>query len=187
MTRFTLLPVVAACLLSACGANSSAPSRPMMTEKKVEVSRYAGKWYEIARYPKWFQRGCVSATAEYSLNPGGSIRVLNTCLKANGESRSVEGLATPVDDDANRLQVSFPGRWYSPLIPISKEGNYWIIDVSPGYRHAIVGTPDRKSLWFLSRAPSIPKRDFEKMKATAAGQGFDTSKLIIDGHTRLVD
>lgn len=182
MTRSVLLLLPWAALLASCAGTSS---QPLATEERVEVNRYTGKWYEIARYPKWFQRGCESATAEYSKNPDGSIRVLNTCIRKDGSTRSIEGLAKPVDASESRLQVSFPGNWYSKLIPVPKDGNYWIIDVSSDYRQAIVGTPDRKSLWFLSRSSSIPSRDFERMKTTAARQGFDLSKLKMDAHTKV--
>jgi apolipoprotein D and lipocalin family protein len=90
-----------------------------------------------------------------------------------------------VDAKGNRLKVSFPNNWFSKVVTAPPEGNYWIIDVSPDYRRAIVGTPDRRSLWFLSRSPVIASKDFEEMKATAAAQAFDTSDLRIDGHTRI--
>jgi len=177
----SIITVLASCSIGTDGSNS----KPLRTEATVDVDRYAGKWYEVARYPKWFQRGCESATADYSQLPDGSIQVLNSCIRKDGTARSITGVAKPVDSKANRLEVSFPGKWYSSLIAVSKEGNYWIIDVTPGYRQAIVGTPDRKSLWFLSRSPLIPEDDFEQMKATALREGFDPSKLVIDAHTRI--
>lgn len=182
MTR--VLVSSAACVaFASCAASSNHP--PLKTVAKVDVSRYDGRWYEVARYPKWFQKDCTSATADYTRKADGSIKVVNTCIREDGTRRDIEGVAKPVDASANRLQVSFPGNWYSKLIPVPEEGNYWIIDVSPGYRQAIVGTPDRKSLWFLSRSPDLPKATFERMKATAKAQGFDPAKLVIDGHTRL--
>lgn len=184
MTHAILAVLIASPFFVSCASSPSAAPR---TEAKVEVNRFTGKWYEIARYPKWFQKGCVSATAEYTKNDGGSIRVLNTCIRGDGSLRAIEGLADPVDGSASRLRVSFPGNWYSKLMPVPEEGNYWIIDVSADYRHAIVGTPDRKSLWFLSRSPSIPRREFDRMKSTAEGQSFDTGKLRVDGHTRMVE
>ncbi|MGC4013553.1 MAG: lipocalin family protein [Luteolibacter sp.] len=157
----------------------------LKTARQVDVKRYAGKWYEVARYPQWFQRDCASATAEYSLNPDGSIRVVNTCIKADGTQRSVEGRAEPADGTNSRLRVRFPEKWYTAAIPVPKEGNYWVIDLTGDYRQAIVGTPDRRTLWFLSRSPQIAKKDFERMKKVARSQGFDTGKLVVDAHTRI--
>ncbi|MCW1915635.1 lipocalin family protein [Luteolibacter sp. GHJ8] len=185
--RFCLPALALAAVLSSCAADGGrgAAAKPLKTTGKVSVDRYAGKWFEIARYPKWFQSGCESATAEYSKNKDGTIKVVNTCIRADGSSRKIEGVATPVDATANRLKVTFPNNWYSKAIPAPKEGNYWIIDLSPDYRHVIVGTPDRKSLWFLSRSATIPAKEFERMKTVATGQGFDMNALVIDGHTKI--
>lgn len=182
--RLLLSSVLAAGLLASCTTAPQA-QKPLKTAGSVNVARYTGKWYEIARYPKWFQSGCESATAEYSKNKDGTIKVVNTCIRADGSSRRIEGVATPVDAKADRLKVRFPNSWYSKAIPAPKEGNYWIIDLSRDYRHVIVGTPDRKSLWFLSRSATIPAKEFERMKTVATAQGFDMNALVIDGHTRI--
>lgn len=157
----------------------------LKTATQVDVKRYAGRWYEVARFPQWFQKDCASATADYSLNKDGSIKVVNTCIQPDGTRRSVEGRAEPADGTNSRLKVRFSKAWYAAAIPVPKEGNYWIIDLTPDYRQAIVGTPDRNTLWFLSRSPRISKQDFARMKKVAQGQGFDTSKLVMDAHTRI--
>lgn len=175
--------------LASCTVPADPPPKTMhgqlKTATQVDVKRYSGKWYEVARFPQWFQKDCASATAEYSLNKDGSIKVVNTCIQADGKRRSVEGRAEPADGTNSRLKVSFPKTWYAAAIPIPKEGNYWIIDLTPDYRQVIVGTPDRNTLWFLSRSPRISKQDFARMKKVAQGQGFDTSKLVVDAHTRM--
>lgn len=186
MKFFPLTLLLASALFSSCATTrSTQPAKPLKTETRVDLKRYSGTWFEIARYPKWFQSGCDSAKAEYSPKKDGTIKVVNTCLRGDGTSRSVEGVAKPVDSRNNRLKVNFPNNWYSKAIAAPPEGNYWIIDLSPDYRRAIVGTPDRRSLWFLSRSPVIAAKDFEEMKATAAAQGFDISNLRIDGHTKI--
>ncbi|WP_338285103.1 lipocalin family protein [Luteolibacter sp. LG18] len=176
-------------LLNACMVPADpAPKmdRPQLkTAAQVDVKRYAGKWYEVARYPQWLQKDCASAAAEYSLNADGSITVLNTCIRADGSKRSVEGSAVPVDGTNSRLKVRFAKTWYAAAIPVPKEGNYWVIDLTPDYRHAIVGTPDRRTLWFLSRSPSLSKAEFARMKKVAREQGFDPGRLVIDAHTRI--
>ena len=178
--------LLATALFSSCSTTRMAqPAKPLTTEAQVDLKRYSGTWFEIARYPKWFQSGCDSAKAEYTPNKDGTIKVVNICLRGDGTSRSIEGVAKPVDAKNNRLMVTFPNNWYTKAIKAPKEGNYWIIDVSPDYRRAIVGTPDRRSLWFLTRSPVIAAKDFEEMKATATAQGFDVSDLKIDGHTKI--
>ena len=183
--RPLILPAVCALFACACSATSSAGKDPLKLAERVNLERYSGKWFEIARFPQWFQKDCASATAEYSQLPGGRIRVVNTCIRQDGTRRSVTGSAEPVDAAANRLRVRFSDSLAARLIPVPKKGNYWIIHVSPDYRQAIVGTPDRESLWFLSRSPEIPNETFARLKEIARAQGFDTSRLVVDRHTKL--
>lgn len=188
MARLILFPILVTLALPACTSTPSAHTStraPLQTVPSVNLARYQGKWFELARYPQWFQRDCVSAMAEYSRNADGSIRVLNTCIKADGSQRSVTGSATPVDAANNRLKVRFTQHWLGRLIPVPEEGNYWIIYLSEDYRQAVVGTPDRKALWFLSRSPHISEKTFNHMEAIATKQGFNTKQLIIDKHTLL--
>lgn len=178
-----LLPVL---LLASCSvAKPPAGTAPLKPVTKVDVARYSGKWFELARFPQWFQRDCASATAEYSRNADGTIRVVNTCIRKDGTQRSITGSAVPVDAAANRLKVTFSESWAAKLVPVPDEGNYWIIAITPGYQQVIVGTPDRKSLWFLSRTKTISKERFEALKRSAESQGFDTGKLVVDAHTRI--
>lgn len=175
-------------LMASCGVSKPPENRtPLKLESRVDLERYSGKWFELARLPQWFQRDCISATAEYSEKPEGGIRVVNTCIRADGTERSITGSAVAVDDAANRLKVTFSESWFASLIPIPEDGNYWIIDVTPGYQQAIVGTPSRKYLWLLSRSPEISREAFEKLKKTAEAQGFDLSDLTIDGHTKIIE
>lgn len=159
---------------------------PLKPVGEVSLGRYAGKWYEVARYPQWFQRGCVSATAEYTPLPGGRIRVVNTCFKEDGKTRSISGSAEPVDSAGSRLRVRFSDSPVARWVPVPAEGNYWIVYLSSDYRNAVVGTPDRESLWLLSRSPEISKSTYEKMRRAAEEQGFDTTRLEIDKHTRFL-
>jgi apolipoprotein D and lipocalin family protein len=139
----------------------------------VDLSRYLGKWYEVARYPNRFQRGCVSSTAEYSLRPDGDIRVVNTCRdEADGRLRISEGKAWIVDSSTNaKLKVRF-------FWPFS--GDYWIIDLDPDYRHAVVGDPDHKYLWILAREPALSAEVYAAICERARAQGFDPSRLLVN-------
>ena len=144
---------------------------PLQTVSSVDLGRYAGKWYEIAKYPNFFQRGCLSGTtAEYSANPDGTIRVVNQCVGRDGQAIRVVGKASVVPDTRNtKLKVSFGG-------PIS--GAYWIIGLDEeGYKWAVVGHPSRKFLWILSRQPNLPPKTYEKILQLLRERGYDPARL----------
>ena len=144
----------------------------MTVVPKVDLARYAGKWYEIAKYPNRFQRGCAGATAEYILAPDGkSVEVVNRCMQEGpgGTERSVRGKARVVDPDTNaKLSVTF-------FWPFS--GDYWILALGPEYEYAVVGTPDRKYLWFLARTPTIEDGLYARLVEEARRQGFDPARI----------
>ena len=133
------------------GACAGVDSRSdLSTVASVDLSRYAGTWYEIARLPMWFQRHCVDSKATYSSRPDGAVGVRNECVTDTGGLEQAEGVATVVDAKTNaRLTVVFDN-WFARLFGSSREGNYWILDLDPEYRTAMVGTPDRRYLWILS-------------------------------------
>lgn len=144
---------------------------PLATVSSVDLSRYAGRWYEIAKYPNFFQRGCAgNTTAEYSANPDGSIRVVNKSIGKNGKPLQVTGRATVVPDSRNaRLKVSFGG-------PFS--GAYWVIGLDEkNYSWAVVGHPSRQFLWVLAREKKLPAATYQKILALVAERGYDTSRI----------
>jgi len=144
----------------------------------VNLGRYVGKWYEIARLPMAFQRAGDAATATYEARADGKVGVHNVAIGPDGKRAEIRGTATVVNPGENtRLAVRFD-TWFGPLIPVSKEGNYWILYVSPGYEQALVGTPDRKFLWILARTERIPAEVEQALVARAAALGYDTGKLI---------
>jgi len=116
----------------------------------VDLERYTGKWYEIASFPQHFQRGCVASTATYTLRDDGRIDVLNECRDQSfdGELRQAEGIAWIVDPSQSRAKLKVQFFW-----PFS--GDYWIIDLDPDYRYAVIGHPSREYLWILSRTPTM--------------------------------
>jgi apolipoprotein D and lipocalin family protein len=147
----------------------------------VDVEKYMGKWYEIARLPMYFQRKCVSdTTANYILNPDKTIRVLNRCKTESGEFQEAEGLATSANDGNSKLKVSFlPAglRW----IPFTK-GDYWVLKIDPDYQVVLVGGPSHKYLWVLSRTPTIDASIYDEFIRTAQQNGYDTDELIKTKH-----
>jgi apolipoprotein D and lipocalin family protein len=148
---------------------STAP--PLAVVPSVDLSRYAGTWYEIAKYPNRFQRGCVGATAEYTLSPDGKrVEVVNRCREIDtGKARSVRGKARVVDPTTNaKLSVTF-------FWPFS--GDYWILALGEEYEYAFVGTPDRKYLWFLARTPTIGDDLYGHLVDLARARGFDPARI----------
>jgi len=144
----------------------------------VEVKRYTGLWHENFRLPNSFQRDDSKATAQYTLQADGSIKVVNTEIRPDGTTSQAQGTAKAVPDSSNsRLRVEFNGL-AGVFAPNPKEGNYWIIDVAPDYSTALVGTPDRNYLWLLARTPQISKERRGAYVAKAKRLGFPTEKLL---------
>ena len=144
---------------------------PLEVVPSVDLSRYAGMWYEIAKYPNRFQRGCAGATAEYTLSPDGKrVEVVNRCREIDtGKERSIRGKARVVDPATNaKLSVTF-------FWPFS--GDYWILAVGEEYEYAVVGTPDRKYLWFLARTETIGDDLYEHLVGLACERGFDPAVI----------
>ena len=139
----------------------------------VELEKYLGKWYEIAHLSTRFQKGCTDTTATYTLSEDGNISVLNECIR-NGKVKLAKGRAKVVDKDSGaKLKVTFFWPFY---------GDYWIIDLGKDYDYAVVGTPNRKYLWILSRTPQMDDSLFSQLIESVKSKGFDVSKLIITRH-----
>ena len=158
--------------LSSCVTINGDTMKPLETVNFVDLSRYVGEWYEIARYQHRFQEGCFGSKATYTMRDDGKISVLNECFdkSSSGNPRSAKGKAWVVDKDTNaRLKVSF-------FWPFS--GDYWIIDLGKDYEYAVVGHPGRKYLWILSRTPEMDENVYKAILAGLQKQEYDTSKLI---------
>ena len=163
-------------LMSSCSTHG--PSDPPATAKRVDLGRYAGRWHEIARLPMPFQKAGEAAIAEYAMNPDGTLAVHNIAVRPDGSQHDIRGVAKVLNPPENtKLAVRFL-TWFGPLIPVPKEGNYWVLHVDDSYQEAIVGTPDRKYLWLLSRTPMISGPRYAALVAKAEAAGFDVSRLI---------
>ena len=174
--RHSLAITVLSLMLGACtGVNVNGD---LPTVASVDLSRYAGTWYEIARLPMWFQRHCVDSKAVYSIRPDGVVGVHNECVTDTGGFEQAEGVATVVDPKTNaRLTVVFDN-WFARLFGPSRDGNYWILDLDQEYWAALVGTPDRRYLWILSRAPQLDEASYRRLVERAQQLGYPVSDLI---------
>lgn len=139
--------------------------------ESVDLSRYVGRWYEIARLPNRFEKKCAdSVTADYALRPDGKIEVVNRCRKTNGEYATAKGKAKIVDKKTNaKLKVTFFWPFY---------GDYWILDLGPNYENAVVGDPSRDYLWILSRKPRMDEAVYQQLLAKMQTRGFKTELMI---------
>jgi apolipoprotein D and lipocalin family protein len=138
--------------------------------KPVDLERYLGRWFEIARYEQSFQKGCTGVTADYSLRKDGSIDVLNRCRKPDGRVDEAHGRAKVVDPVTNaKLKVSFFGPFY---------GDYWVLDHADDYNWSIVGESSGRYLWILARTSNPSEADVADLIARARAMGYDTSMLF---------
>lgn len=155
---------------------NSAKAQPLQTVPHVDLTQYAGKWFEIASFPQRFQKGCHCTTAEYTLTDKGYVIVENRCNKGsvNGRQAYIKGKAFVEKNSGNaKLKVQF-------FWPFS--GKYWIIDLADDYSYAVVGHPNRKYLWILSRTQKIEDDLYRQILLRLKEGGFDITKLQMTKH-----
>lgn len=159
--------------LGAQGAIEAVHSVP-----SVDLARYAGRWYEVARLPNRFEKACDrNTTADYELLADSTIRVVNTCTRADGSLSRAEGRARLAEPhgSSSKLKVRFAPAFLSFLPMVW--GDYWILDLTADYSAALVGDPSRKYLWILSRTPDLDEATYARLVSTARAQGFDATHL----------
>ena len=156
-----------------CGTLCFASNPPPTVVQHVDLQRYMGRWFEIARFPDTpFEKGCVAATADYSLNKDGSVSILNSCRVGSfsGPLRTANGTAIVEDRTTNaKLVVTFEGG--------GPPGPYWIFELDKAYQYAAVGSPDRHFLWILNRTPQMDQDLYQSVLARLASKGFAISRL----------
>ncbi|MGN6525038.1 MAG: lipocalin family protein [Burkholderiaceae bacterium] len=165
---------IAVAALSACGiglaACSTTPTAPLPTVESVDLERFAGDWYEIARLPNRFQSACVSDTVARYRVVGDDVSVRNRCRRADGSVDSIEGSAKIVPGSAGaKLEVTF----FWPF-----RGDYWILALDPSYRIALIGEPRRRYAWVLSRSRVIDRQTLDALLERAQALGFDRAAFV---------
>jgi apolipoprotein D and lipocalin family protein len=146
-------------------------SAPMNAVPTLDIQRYLGKWYEIARFPNRFERNCTAVTAEYTRNPDDTIHVLNTCRKGSPDG--------PVNVAEGKAEMVAPGKLkvnFVPWLPFVK-GDYWVLFVDSDYSYAVVGEPTGKTGWILARKPELGPNKYDNAVSVLQSMGYDTSKL----------
>ncbi|MBO1113663.1 lipocalin family protein [Bordetella petrii] len=156
-------------LLAALGLTGAVHAAPPPKAVDIDPARYAGKWYEIASLPTPLQRRCVGdATVEYTVAPQGGLHINNRCRTKNGDIAAMSGLALPREGAAG---AQYRAEFLQPA------PDYWIIGLDSEYRWAVVGGPDHKTLWILSRTPQLPADQFEQARQAARAQGYALDEL----------
>lgn len=175
MSHRALLLLTVAALLPAGGCGR-APATPPPTVAQVDLDRYVGTWYEVARIPNRFQQQCVAdTTAQYARRADGMIEVVNRCRTDDGRYDEARGVARVVDTGSNaRLEVSFFELFgWRPVW-----GDYWVLELAPNYEYALVGTPDRRYGWLLARSPTLPDATRTRLDARMRDLGYDPAQFV---------
>ena len=168
--------IVLALLLAGCASPEYRDRTVRMTTVgNVDLNRYAGRWYEIARFPNRFEEGCVGVTADYTLNADGSVKVVNTCRQGalDGPVEIAEGRAVAARPEADRLRVSFV-EW----LPFAA-GDYWILDLDSEYDVAVIGNPSGTTGWVLARSPRLSQARLEQAFGVLQRNGYDTRLMTL--------
>ena len=178
MVRQMRVPRLAALAIVAAAVPLMGAPAPLRVVPGVDLTRYAGTWYEVARLPNRFQAKCAGeVVAAYAPRPDGRITVTNRCRTTSGETTVATGIARRVDGQPpSVLEVRFAPAFLSFLPAVW--GDYQIIALGPEYDRAVVGTPDRAYLWVLSRTPQMDPALYRRLLDEARGQGFDISKVV---------
>jgi apolipoprotein D and lipocalin family protein len=150
---------------------------PLVPIASLDVPRYMGTWYEIAKYPNWFQKKCVADTrAEYRLGATGTVQVINRCRKDNGEMDEATGEARQIGIATSpKLQVRFAPAWLT-FLPFVW-GDYWVIDLDEQYQLVAVSEPKREYLWVLSRTSVVSAQAYDTLLERLKMQGFEMGRL----------
>jgi apolipoprotein D and lipocalin family protein len=172
MHRYRWILVLGGCLTLTTAALAAPPA----TVARVDLERYLGRWYEIARLPNRFQRHCRgNVTADYAWRDDGRLAVHNRCLDQNGGTDAAEGVARVVDPASQaRLEVSFVSLFGWSLF----WGDYWILDLDPDYRQVVVGTANRGYAWILSRTPTLTPAGRQRADQALRRAGYDPGALV---------
>lgn len=176
MENFGLLVVAGVVVLGLIlGGMKSA--EPPKTVEALDVSRYMGRWYALAHIPTSFERGCAKGTtATYTLLPNGQIEVLNECFDAKGRKKVVRGRAwIPNPNEPAKLKVSFVNLFGIWLFA----GDYWVIELAPDYSYAVVGHPQRKYGWILSRTPTVDEATWTKIRNALEREGYRWEQFVL--------
>lgn len=170
-----------ALMLALFGVSAEA-QQPLHVVRNLDPDKYIGKWFEVARFPNRFQDQCAGdVTAEYAKRADGRIAVRNRCRTTAGTWEDAEGVARRASGaPTSVLEVRFAPAILSFLPTVW--GDYQVIALDDAHSYSLVGTPDRKYLWILSRTPKLDDALYDRLTSIASAQGFDVKRLVRTSH-----
>jgi apolipoprotein D and lipocalin family protein len=176
MKNFLVIAVLLAGSIFISCSHASTSNSKLPTPSNVDVARYIGKWYAITSLPQIFTCNCVAQSAEYGILGENTISVINTCYKKNGKTSDIKGKGVVKDTQTNaRLEITFDN-FFTKLFKV--KGEYVIVKLSEGYDTVLIGSTNRKSLWIMSRTPSIQPEVLAEYVNYAKSLGFPVEKLV---------
>ncbi len=185
MNKKTLLLTGTVLTLATFGAAfASTKLAPVQVVPEIDLGRYAGKWYEIARFPNGFQKSCAGdVTANYTLQKNGKVTVENACSTSNGKTKTAKGEARRIDKKSKdgKLEVRFAPKFLG-FLPAAW-GDYYVMNLDENYTTSVVGSSGRSYLWILSRTPQMNDATYARLIEVARVQGFDVKKLVRTSQT----
>jgi apolipoprotein D and lipocalin family protein len=194
MLRHFITLLACAIAISVSAQSVEPPKQALIPVASIDIERYQGTWHQLALYPNRFQKSCVSNTrATYSLMGDGHVRVINQCRNTEGKEVQVIGQARAANATNSlasntttisppKLQVRFAPQWLAWLPMVW--GDYWVIQLAPDYRYAVVGEPRRELLWVLARDTQLSADDWGLIEKQLMQQGYDPGKLVREKHLR---
>ena len=169
--------VAGAAVAFATESDGKRATKALRTVDKVDLNRYMGTWYEIARFPNPFEGDCAGeTTAHYALRGDGRVEVVNSCVTSKGKRQIIRGVAK-VADPVSKAKLKVQFHW-----PFA--GDYWVLLLNSFYEYAVVGEPSRKYLWILSRTPALDRGTYHGILQRIEELGYDASKLILTRQSR---
>ena len=147
-------------------------NKPMETVPHVDLDRFMGDWYVVANIPTFIEKNAVNAVESYSLRKDGDIDIIFTFhdKKHDGKKKKYQALGIIHNKDSNaewRVQFFWPIKF-----------PYKVIDLHPEYLYTVIGVPNRKYLWIMSRTPKMDDNTYEEIvKRLAMNYGYDMHKI----------
>lgn len=170
MKIHTLFLILILLIIGACKGQNSMIDKAVVSE--FDINKYLGTWYEIARYNHSFERGLVGVTATYSFRKDGKIQVVNAGYKESLKGKRSEAIGKAKIPDPKhpaKLKVSFFLFFYA---------DYYVLELDPDYKWAVVGSKSDKYLWILSRTPKIDSTVYNDLLSKIKSRGYNIHKLI---------
>jgi len=177
------MATIAALVLISQATLATGKAKPIETVPNLDLKSYVGVWREYAFIPFYFERMCVlDTTAEYSILEDGRVSVKNSCVDKDGEVQVANGIAKIPDPKvASKLKVTFAkifGKWI-----FTPGGDYWIMEVGANYEYALLGSPDRKYSWILSRTPQLERSLLVRLAEKLRDAGYNPCDLMLTPQT----